>query len=110
MKKIKVKEKSGDKAQELAPKELTKKPGKNPVIKLKPKKTKAFALPNVKEYWDRSVQFIKEAWIELKKVTWPSQKETLGATAVVLILVILISSYLGLVDMLLTRLMKIVIG
>ena len=40
MKKIKVKEKSGDKAQELAARELTKKPGKNQVVKLKPKKTK----------------------------------------------------------------------
>jgi preprotein translocase subunit SecE len=57
--------------------------------------------------WDRSVQFVKEAWIELKKVTWPNQKETLGATAVVLVLVVLISAYLGVVDMILTRIMKI---
>jgi preprotein translocase subunit SecE len=110
MKKIKVKEKSGDKAQELAAKELTKKPVKNQVVRLKPKKTTTSALSNVKGYWDQSVQFVKEAWIELKKVIWPSQKETLGATAVVLVLVILISAYLGFVDMLLTRLMKVVIG
>jgi len=110
MKKIKVKEKSGDKGQELAAKELTRKPGKNQVVKLKSKKSKSFALGNLKEYWNRSVQFIKEAWIELKKVAWPSQKETLGATAVVLVLVILVSAYLGLVDMLLTRLMKVIIG
>lgn len=110
MKKIKVKDRPGDKVQDQALKELAKKPGKNQVVKLRPKKSKSFALPNVKEYWDRSVQFVKEAWIELKKVTWPSQKETLGATAVVLILVILVSAYLGMVDMLLTRLMKIIIG
>ncbi len=110
MKKIKVKEKSGDKAQEPAARELTKKPGKNQVVKLKPKKAKTFALGNVKEFWDRSLQFIKEAWIELKKVAWPSQKETLGATAVVLVLVILVSAYLGMVDMLLSRLMKVIIG
>ena len=36
--------------------------------------------------------------MELKKVTWPSRKETFGATAVVLALVFLISFYLGLVD------------
>jgi preprotein translocase subunit SecE len=110
MKKIKVNERSEVRAQELAAKELTKKPGKNQVVKLKPKKSKSFAWPNVREYWDRSVQFIKEAWIELKKVTWPNQKETLGATAVTLALVILVSMYLGLVDMILTRLMKIFIG
>jgi preprotein translocase subunit SecE len=109
MKKIRVKERSGDRAQELAGKELTKKPGKNQVVKLKPKKSKSFAWPNVKEYWDKSVQFVKESWIELKKVTWPNQKETLGATAVVLVLVILVAIYLGLVDALLTRLMNIFI-
>jgi preprotein translocase subunit SecE len=64
----------------------------------------------VGEYWNRAVQFVKEAWIELKKVTWPSQKETLGATAVVLALVILVSLYLGLVDMALSRMMKVFVG
>ena len=110
MKKIKLKEKSGDKAQELIAKELTKKPGKSQIVKLKPKKSKRFALPAVGKYWNQAVQFVKEAWIELKKVAWPSQKETFGATAVVLALVMLVSLYLGLVDMALTRVMKIIIG
>jgi preprotein translocase subunit SecE len=110
MKKIKVKEKSGDKPQELAAKELAKKPGKNQIVKLKPKKSKRFSWPAVGEYWNRAAQFVKEAWIELKKVTWPSKKETMGATAVVLALVILVSLYLGLVDMALSRVMKVIIG
>jgi preprotein translocase subunit SecE len=110
MKKIKVKEKSGDKAQELVVKELTKKPGKSQLVKIKPKKSRSFTWPAFGEYWNRSVQFIKEAWIELKKVTWPGQKETMGATAVVLALVMLVSLYLGLVDMALTRVMKLIIG
>jgi preprotein translocase subunit SecE len=110
MKKIKLKDKSGDKAQELVAKELTKKPGKSQVVKLKPKKGKTFTWPAVGEYWNRSVQFIKEAWIELKKVNWPSQKETVGATAVVLVLVMLVSFYLGMVDLALSRLMKAIVG
>ncbi len=109
MKKIKVKDKS-DKAQELVAKELTKKPGKSQVVKLKAKKSKTVAWPNPVEYWNRAVQFVKEAWIELKKVTWPSRKETVGATAVVLVLVMLVSFYLGLVDMALSRMMKVIIG
>lgn len=40
-----------------------------------------------------------ETWQELKKVTWPTRRETLGATAVVIILIILTSVYLGVVDM-----------
>jgi preprotein translocase subunit SecE len=110
MKKIKVKEKSGDRTQEAVSKELPKKPGKSQVVKLKSKKSKRFTWPAVGEYWNISVQFVKEAWMELKKVTWPSQKETFGATAVVLALVFLISFYLGLVDIGLTRMMKVIIG
>jgi preprotein translocase subunit SecE len=109
MKKIKVKDKS-EKAQELVAKELTKKPGRSQAVKLKAKKSKSFALPPIGEYWDRSIQFLKEAWIELKKVTWPNRKETMGATAVVLALVMIVSFYLGLVDMALSRMMKVFIG
>ena len=95
MKKIKVKDKSGDKVQEQVSRELTKKPAKGQVVKLKTKKGKAFTWATVGEYWSRSKQFIQEAWIELKKVNWPSQKETVGATAVVLVLVMLLSVFLG---------------
>jgi preprotein translocase subunit SecE len=89
---------------------MPKKPGKSQVVKLKSKKSKRFTLPPVGEYWNISVQFVKEAWMELNKVTWPNRKETFGATAVVLALVFLISFYLGLVDIGLTRMMKVIIG
>ena len=36
--------------------------------------------------------------VELKKVTWPSRQQTLGSTVVVLILVMIISLFLGLSD------------
>lgn len=109
MKKIKVKEKAGDKSQEAVARDMPKKPGKSQIVKLKPKK-KRFAWPAVGTYWQQSVQFVKEAWIELKKVTWPGQKETMGATGVVLALVILVAFYLGLVDMALSRLVKYLMG
>lgn len=54
-------------------------------------------------------QFLREVKIELKKVTWPSRKETLASTAVVIILVIIISSFLGLVDMGLSSLIRFVL-
>ena len=43
-------------------------------------------------------QFLREVRVELKKVTWPSRKQTIGSTVVVLILVIIISFFLGAVD------------
>jgi preprotein translocase subunit SecE len=54
-------------------------------------------------------QFLRDVKVELKKVTWPSRKETLGSTAVVLILVLIFSFFLGVVDMGLTKLITLVI-
>jgi preprotein translocase subunit SecE len=42
----------------------------------------------------------------MKKVTWPNRKEALGATGVVLFLVVVISIFLGLVDFGLSRLVR----
>jgi|TARA_B100000315_G_scaffold135596_1_gene124921 preprotein translocase subunit SecE len=53
-------------------------------------------------FW-RSVEFFKESWQELKRVHWPTRKETYAATAVVLVLVLLISLFLAFVDFGLTR-------
>ena len=63
-------------------------------------------VPPVKQYWAQTVNFLAEAVQELKKVTWPNRKETLGTTGVVLILVFFIGAYLGLVDFLLSHLVR----
>ncbi len=51
----------------------------------------------------RLTEFFRESWQELKKVHWPSRKETYAATLVVIIVVVLISVYLALVDLGLTK-------
>ena len=53
-----------------------------------------------------SIQFLREVKIELKKVTWPSRKQTIGSTVVVIALVLLISLFLGFVDIGLSSLMR----
>ncbi len=58
---------------------------------------------------DKGIQFLREVKVELKKVTWPSRKQTMGSTAVVIILVIIISFYLGLVDLGLSGLIRVVL-
>jgi len=63
-------------------------------------------VPPVKQYWVHSKDFLAEAVQELKKVTWPNRKETLGTTGVVLILVFFIGAYLGLVDFLLSHMVR----
>jgi preprotein translocase SecE subunit len=49
-------------------------------------------------------RFFREVRIELKKVTWPSRKETIATTSVVIILVLLVAAFLGLTDLVLSRL------
>lgn len=61
-------------------------------------------------WWDVSVQFLREVKTELKKVTWPTRRQTISSTGVVVVLVIIVSVFLGLVDMILARLVRLVIG
>jgi len=56
------------------------------------------------------VDFVQESWQELKKVYWPSRKETYAATAVVIIVVILVSVYLAAVDFVLTKAIQAMLG
>jgi preprotein translocase subunit SecE len=77
-----------------------------PVIKKQtaPNKGKSPAAePNIMQ---KSVQFLREVKIELKKVTWPTRKQTIGSTVVVIVLVFIISLFLGLVDASLSKLMQ----
>jgi len=63
-----------------------------------------------KRYFIVARQFLADAKVELKKVTWPNRKELLSTTAVVIILVLLIAFFLGIVDLGLVKIIKNVIG
>ncbi len=54
--------------------------------------------------------FLAEVKEELKKVTWPSKDDTVGTTAVVIALVIVIAVFLGIVDVGLSRIFNLLIG
>ncbi|MCI4348146.1 MAG: preprotein translocase subunit SecE [Thermoplasmata archaeon] len=60
------------------------------------------ALESFKQPVTRSVEFLQECWIELKKVHWPARKETQAATLVVIIGVTIVALYLGVVDFVLS--------
>jgi preprotein translocase subunit SecE len=79
------------------------------VVKMRPGKAKVSwfsKIPPVKSYINSVTQFLSEVVSELKKVVWPNRKETLGTTGVVLILVVIVSTYLGMVDYLLSHLVR----
>ena len=59
-----------------------------------------------REKFESAKQFLREVKTELKKVTWPSRKDTLSGTAVVLVAVFIIAIFLGIVDSGLSNLIK----
>ncbi len=72
-------------------------------------KTKSETSGKIQGWWGQSMQFLREVKVELKKVAWPSRKQTMGSTVVVLILVFIISAFLGVVDMGLSSLVRLVL-
>jgi len=54
--------------------------------------------------------FLRQAKVELKKVKWPTRKELIASTVVVIVLTMLVSLYLGLVDLGLIKIIKHVVG
>lgn len=78
------------------------------------KKRKAVAKPSVKERTSGTIetirQFLREVRIELSKVTWPTRKDTIASTSVVLVIVFLIGAFLGIVDLGLSRVMRILLS
>lgn len=59
-----------------------------------------------KNFISKGLQFLREVKIELKKVTWPSRKQTVGSTIVVIVLVMIISIFLGVIDIGLSSLIR----
>jgi len=57
-----------------------------------------------------ALQFLRESRTELKKVKWPTRKELLASTAVVIGLVLVISFFLGLIDFGLIKIIKNIVG
>ena len=51
-------------------------------------------------------EFLSDVVIEVKKVTWPSRKEAISGTMVVLVVVFIMAVYLGIVDVILSKLVE----
>ncbi|MBN2332694.1 MAG: preprotein translocase subunit SecE [Deltaproteobacteria bacterium] len=67
-------------------------------------------MAEIKENIVEFTQYLQDSKAELKKVTWPGRKETMGLTWVVLLFVFLISLFLGVADLGLSKVVKLVLG
>jgi preprotein translocase subunit SecE len=63
----------------------------------------------VKSYINKGLQFLREVKVEVKKVVWPTRKQTLTSTIVVLILTMIIATFLGVVDIGLSSLVRVIL-
>jgi preprotein translocase subunit SecE len=57
----------------------------------------------------KSMQFLREVQLELKKVVWPSRKQTINSTVVVIIFSMICSFFLGFVDICLSFMLKLIL-
>ena len=58
----------------------------------------------------RTRSFLTDVRVELKKVSWPSRQDTISSTGVVLVVVFIVSFYLGIIDILLSRMVTSLFG
>ncbi len=56
------------------------------------------------------VQFLRDVRIEMKKVIWPSRQEVINYTVVVLVTVAVVSTYILVLDLALSRLLNLIIS
>ncbi len=58
---------------------------------------------------EKMKQFFREVKVETKKVVYPGREELIGSTWVVIVTVVVISIFLGMVDVSLTKLIGLAI-
>ena len=79
------------------------------IAKKEPEKKKT-EKDSVFKYIQVAGQFLRESKIELKKVKWPTRKELLASTAMVIFLVLIVALFLGVIDFGLIKIIKNIIG
>jgi len=55
------------------------------------------------------IQFFREVWVELGKVVWPSRREALKITGIVVLFCAVVAVFLGLVDFGLAKLVGLIV-
>jgi preprotein translocase subunit SecE len=58
----------------------------------------------------KAKDFLSEVKVEVKKVIWPSRKEAVGGTMVVMVVVLIIAVFLGIIDTILSKIVEALIA
>jgi len=85
------------------------KPASQEIVSKAAKAEKNIAEAGTGNLFTRTAEFFREVKVELKKVTWPTRKQTIGTTIVVILFVFVVAAFLGLFDYGLSRLVQVVL-
>jgi preprotein translocase subunit SecE len=67
-------------------------------------------MEKIKLVMQKIMQFLNDAKVELKRVTWPSRKQTMASTLVVIIIVFVMAIYFSIIDFGLAKFIKFILG
>ncbi|MBM3247966.1 MAG: preprotein translocase subunit SecE [Candidatus Omnitrophica bacterium] len=59
--------------------------------------------------FDKVGKFFLEVKVELSKVSWPTRQELIASTWLIIIMTVLLAAYIGLVDLVLSKLLGILV-
>lgn len=57
---------------------------------------------------NKSIGFVKEVKVELTKVSWSSRQEVIGSTAVVIVITFLMAVFIGVIDLVLSKILSVI--
>ncbi|NWH03999.1 preprotein translocase subunit SecE [Desulfobacter latus] len=82
---------------------------KKPVRSLSDAGTEKSGQPMAGNFFARTAEFFREVKVELKKVVWPTRKQTTGTTVVVVVFVFIVAVFLGIFDYSLSKIVQVVL-
>ena len=65
-------------------------------------------ISGIKKSFGSVASFISDSWSELKKVRWPSRKELISYTTVVIVTVVFVTIYFSILDLGISEVLRLV--
>ena len=85
---------------------MAKKKGKKAAEKQNEQTNSTGLVGKVKEF----IEFFEESKVEIKKVVWPTRKETITTCVAVLVVSLVVALYLGVVDLALSKIVEAILS
>lgn len=85
---------------------MAKKKGKSAAEKQAAQASPNVLVAKIKEF----IEFFEESKVEIKKVVWPTRKETLTTCVAVLVVSLVIALYLGIVDLAFSKIVEAILS